>query len=54
MKYNNPGKTGIKISKLGFGVARLPEIKVGDEYFLENETVYDIAMGKAKERFQVH
>ncbi len=44
MKYNNPGKTGIKISKLGFGVARLPEIKVGDEYFLENETVYDMVV----------
>lgn len=40
MKYNRLGKTNISVSQLGFGVARLPEIKVDKGYLLEKKEVY--------------
>ncbi|NLE14094.1 MAG: aldo/keto reductase [Clostridiales bacterium] len=40
MQYRDLGKTGLKISQLGFGCMRLPERKVGDDkYEIDDEVV---------------
>jgi predicted aldo/keto reductase-like oxidoreductase len=37
MKYRGFGNTGVDVSVLGFGCMRLPEIKEGDTYRVNDE-----------------
>lgn len=44
MVYNELGKTGVSVSRIGFGSARLPEFKRKNSWYLDKKTVNDMVM----------
>jgi predicted aldo/keto reductase-like oxidoreductase len=44
MEYRDFGKTGIKVSKLGFGAMRFPEIEKGGKWYLDEDKVINLML----------
>lgn len=44
MVYNELGKTGVSVSRIGFGSARLPEFKRKNSWYLDKKAVNDMVM----------